>query len=56
MTPPSPLSVAGLAPAELLDVLVLLIAIAIAALLAILGALDGHPTVADLPARLSCLR
>lgn len=56
MTPPSLLSVAGLAPVEPLDILVLLLVAAIAVALAILGALHGHPTVADLPACLSCLR
>lgn len=56
MTTSSPLSAACLALAALLDVLGPLLAAAIAAVLAILGALDGHPTVAALPACLSCLR
>ncbi|KRA72950.1 hypothetical protein ASD78_15180 [Lysobacter sp. Root667] len=58
MTTPSPFACACLALSALsavLDALGPLSAAAIAAALAILGALDGRPTVADLHACLSCL-
>ncbi|WP_157480988.1 MULTISPECIES: hypothetical protein [unclassified Lysobacter] len=55
MTTPSLLACACLALSAVLDALGPLSAAAIAAALAILGALDGRPTVADLHACLSCL-
>jgi hypothetical protein len=55
MTTPSPLACACLAFCAVLDALGPLSVAAIAAALAILGALAGGPTVADLHACLSCL-